>query len=300
MSCIVCDDAAALAEELQAGVGAILLTDAIAGDGSFARLTATLDRQPSWSDIPTVLLSRTDHQSSATTRLLAALRNVTILDRPTSTRTLVSAVQAAIRARRRQYQIRDQLNTLREVQESLRNADRRKDEFLAMLAHELRNPLAPIRTATELLARTLPPHAGTQATADLVKRQVNHLTRLVDDLLDVSRITQGRIQLQRRPLELSSIVAQAIESVEPLLREKRHVVNQISNFETLYVDGDSARLVQCVTNLLTNAAKYTDAAGEIRVETRAEPEAGGDFRVRQRHRDLPGAVAAYLRSVRAE
>ena len=273
MSCLVCDDAAALAEEIQAGVGAIVLTDAIAGDGSFARLTATLDRQPSWSDAPTVLLSRTNHLSSPTTRLLAALRNVTVLDRPTSTRTLVSAVQAAIRARRRQYQIRDQMNTLREVQESLRSADRRKDEFLAMLAHELRNPLAPIRTATELLARTLPPHASSQATADLVKRQVNHLTRLVDDLLDVSRITQGRIQLQRRPLELSSIVDQAIESVEPLLREKRHVVNQISNFETLYVDGDSARLVQCVTNLLTNAAKYTDSAGEIRVETRAEAEA---------------------------
>jgi len=117
MSCLVCDDAAALAEEIQAGFGAIVLTDAIAGDGNFARLTATLDRQASWSDAPTVLLSRTNHLSSATTRLLAALRNVTVLDRPTSTRTLVSAVQAAIRARRRQYQIRDQMNTLREVQE---------------------------------------------------------------------------------------------------------------------------------------------------------------------------------------
>jgi len=85
MSCLVCDDAAALAEEIQAGVGAIVVTDAIAGDGSFARLTATLDRQPSWSDAPTVLLSRTNHLSSATTRLLAALRNVTVLDRPTST-----------------------------------------------------------------------------------------------------------------------------------------------------------------------------------------------------------------------
>ena len=130
-------------------------------------------------------------------------------------------------------------------------------------------PSVPPRSCWPELCRPTP---GTQATADLVRRQVNHLTRLVDDLLDVSRITQGRIQLQRRPLELSSIVDQAIESVEPLLREKRHVVSQISNFQTLYVDGDSARLVQCVTNLLTNAAKYTDSAGEIRVELRAEPE----------------------------
>jgi signal transduction histidine kinase len=270
VQCTVYEGSIALAEQIGTGVGAIVLTDALATDAGASHVMAALVRQPSWSDVPTILLSRADGQSALTTRLLAALTNVTVLDRPTSTRTLVSSVQAAIRGRGRQYQIRDQLDALRGAEDALRNADRRKDEFLAMLAHELRNPLAPIRTATELLARVLPWDPKTQSIVDIVKRQVIHLTRLVDDLLDVSRITQGRIQLQRRPLELSPIVAQAMESVEPLLRDKRHKVVVTSCFEPLFVNGDGARLVQCVANLLTNAAKYTDPSGEIQVELRSE------------------------------
>jgi signal transduction histidine kinase/ActR/RegA family two-component response regulator len=221
--------------------------------------------------VPTIVLSRADGQTAATTRLLASLTNVTVLDRPTSPRTLVSSVQAAIRGRSRQYQIRDQLDALRAAEDALRNADRRKDEFLAMLAHELRNPLAPIRTASELLARLVPSEPKMQAIVAVLKRQAIHLTRLVDDLLDVSRITQGRIQLQRHALDLAPILAQAMESVEPLLRDKRHKVVVTSCVEPLFVNGDSARLVQCIANLLTNAAKYTDTSGEIRVELRSEP-----------------------------
>jgi len=270
VTCEVCAGPRALVDEIRLGMGAILLTDALAAHPLVHEVIGALADQPSWSDTPCVLLSRPDAPSAAAARLLAALTNVTILDRPTSTRTLVSAVQAAIRGRERQYQIRDQLYALQSAEGTLRSADRRKDEFLAMLAHELRNPLAPIRTASELLARTLPPDPRTQATLNIVKRQVTHLTRLVDDLLDVSRITQGRVQLQRQPLELSSIISHAMESVEPLLCNKRHKVIVTSSFEALYVDGDSARLVQCVANLLTNAAKYTDPAGEIRVELRKE------------------------------
>ena len=272
ISCLVVQDTAAFAEQIKVGVGAVVLTDAIVAASSISQVVAALDHQPSWSDVPTILLSRTE-QSASAARLLPMLRNVTVLDRPSSRRTLVSAIEAALRARRRQYQIRDQLNTLREVEESLRTADRRKDEFLAMLAHELRNPLAVIHTASELLARTLPPEARAHAGAELVKRQTLHLTRMVDDLMDVSRITQGRIQLQRRPLALSSVVAQAIESVEPLLREKRHTVSRIADLEPLYVNGDSARLLQCVANLLTNAAKYTDPLGQICIELRGTSEA---------------------------
>jgi two-component system, sensor histidine kinase len=270
LECSVYPGTAALAEQIGAGAGAIVLTDALAGDPGVNEVVAALRHQPSWSDVPTILLSRADGQSAATTRLLAALTNVTVLDRPTSPRTLVSSVQAAIRGRARQYQIRDQLDALRAAEDALRNADRRKDEFLAMLAHELRNPLAPIRTASELLARLLPSDPKTQSIVAILKRQAIHLTRLVDDLLDVSRITQGRIQLQRRPLDLAPILAQAMESVEPLLRGKRHKVVVTSCFEPLFVNGDSARLVQCIANLLTNAAKYTDSAGEIRVELRSE------------------------------
>lgn len=269
ITCVVCANPAALCQRLLLGVGAIILTDAVAGTSNITQLSSALDQQPSWSDIPAILLSRAE-QSASTGLLLARLHNVTILDRPTSRRSLVSAVEAALRARRRQYQIRDQLSALHQGEESLRSADRRKDEFLAMLAHELRNPLAPIRTATEVLSRTLPAHDRNRAIADLVKRQVTHLTRLVDDLLDVSRITQGRIQLQQATLELSTIVAQAIEATEPILRERHHVVTRLSDLQPLYVNGDAARLLQCVTNLLTNAAKYTDPRGKIRIELRAD------------------------------
>jgi signal transduction histidine kinase/ActR/RegA family two-component response regulator len=270
LACAICAGPSALAVQIGAGMGALLVTDALATHTGAEQVLNALAGQPPWSDVPTVLLSATDRQSPATTKLLASLTNVTILDRPTSIRTLVSAVLAAIRGRARQYQIRDQLSALLQAEETLRHADRRKDEFLAMLAHELRNPLAPIRTASELLARMLPPDPRTTASVDIIKRQVTHLTRLVDDLLDVSRITQGRIQLQRQPLELSSIISQAMESVEPLLRDKRHKVIVASSFQPLHVNGDSARLVQCVANLLTNAAKYTDPSGEVRVELRSE------------------------------
>ena len=270
LECAVCGASLELAEQIDGGTGALVLTDALAGDPGVFHIVAALRRQPSWSDLPTILLSRAGDQSAAASQLLAALTNVTVLDRPTSPRTLVSAVQAAIRGRARQYQIRDQLDALRGAEDALRNADRRKDEFLAMLAHELRNPLAPIRIASELLGRLMPADPKTKGILDIIKRQGIQLTRLVDDLLDVSRITQGRIQLQREVFELGPIVAQAMESVESLLRNKGHKVTVTSCLEPLFVDGDGARLVQCVANLVTNAAKYTDPSGEIRVELRSK------------------------------
>jgi PAS domain S-box-containing protein len=156
------------------------------------------------------------------------------------------------------------------AEDALRLADRRKDEFLAMLAHELRNPLAPIRSASEFLGRVSQGDARTQAVVGIVKRQVAHLTRLVDDLLDVSRITQGRIELQRAPVELLAVIAQALESVEPLVRDKGHHLEREVDDNPVYVNGDSARLVQCLVNLLANAAKYTDPGGTIRIAMRRE------------------------------
>ncbi len=148
-------------------------------------------------------------------------------------------------------------------------ADRQKDEFLAMLAHELRNPLAPIRNASELLARSANLDSRTQVVG-ILQRQLTQLTRLVDDLLDVSRITQGKIELKRRPVQLAQIIEQAVETVEPLLKEKQHKVSIISDRRSLWVNADPARLLQCVANVLTNAAKYTQSRGEIRIESREE------------------------------
>ncbi|HEY6923640.1 MAG TPA: response regulator [Steroidobacteraceae bacterium] len=152
---------------------------------------------------------------------------------------------------------------------ALEKADQQKDEFLAMLAHELRNPLAPIDTASQLLAR-LPPgqDSRSQASVAVIRRQVRHLTRLVDDLLDVSRITRGRIDLQRDFVDLAAVVAQAVEMVQPQLREKQHHLSvTTTGAMPIYTIGDFARLVQCVGNLLTNASKYTEPGGQIAVHT---------------------------------
>ena len=163
------------------------------------------------------------------------------------------------------------ITSRKRVEEALSDADRRKDEFLAMLAHELRNPLAPIGNASELLSRTLENDARAQTAVGVIKRQVVQMTRLVDDLLDVSRITQGRIQLKKQPVDLASVIAQTLETVEPQLREKRHKLSTTAfSYEPLFVMGDFARLMQCVGNILMNAIKYTEPCGEILVRTRGD------------------------------
>jgi two-component system, sensor histidine kinase len=230
---------------------------------SFDPIDAALSHQPSWSDVPVVLLSKVGEESPNISEVVGRLTNLTLLDRPISTRTLLSTIQAALRSRNKQYQLRDQLAALQSAERSLRESDRRKDEFLAMLAHELRNPLAPIRTAAEVLP-SLIASGDSRATTTLgiVKRQIKQLTRLVDDLLDVSRITQGRIEIQRHPVDMATIVRQALESVEPQIAEKHHTARTVLT-SGLHVEGDSARLVQCISNILTNAVKYTDAGGNI-------------------------------------
>jgi PAS domain S-box-containing protein len=161
-----------------------------------------------------------------------------------------------------------------QVRTALETADRQKDEFLAMLAHELRNPLAPIRNAMELLTRMIPADSRIQSALGMTKRQVAQLSRLVDDLLDVSRITQRRIELKRCAIDLPSIIAHAVETVEPLLKEKQLDISiTTSSYHPLHVNGDAARLTQCVVNVLTNAAKYTDSGGRIRVQTSARNSA---------------------------
>jgi len=159
---------------------------------------------------------------------------------------------------------RDRIES-RKAQEALKEADRRKDEFLAMLAHELRNPLAPIRNATELLALMRIDDARVSQIIDIVRRQVGQMTHLVDDLLDVSRITRGHIELAREPVELVSLIAEAVEVVEPLARERGHTLTVVTTGGAAYVQGDRLRLVQCITNLLINSVKYTDPGGQIRV-----------------------------------
>lgn len=157
------------------------------------------------------------------------------------------------------------------AQQDLREADRRKDEFLAMLCHELRNPLAPILTAVQVLDRTGPGHEK-QASKyrAVIARQVQHMKRLLDDLLDVARVSQGKIELRRETLELGALLRQAVEVSRPRIAEKRHELSMKLPPGPLPLDADPTRLVQVFANLLNNAAKYTDAGGHIALQVTTE------------------------------
>lgn len=155
----------------------------------------------------------------------------------------------------------------KETNRKLQDADRRKDEFLAMLAHELRNPLAPIGAAAELLQLVKLDEARVRQTSQIIDRQVKHMTSLVDDLLDVSRVTRGLAELNSEPVNISHIVTDAIEQVTPLIRSRRHHLALHMTPDPTMVLGDRKRLVQVLANLLNNAAKYTHEDGAIQLRT---------------------------------
>lgn len=159
---------------------------------------------------------------------------------------------------------------LQRSQDALREADRRKDEFLALLAHELRNPLAPIRYALAAIRKEgcTPEQQG--RAQEVIERQISHMSRLLDDLLDVSRITRGALTLKRGRVELTSVIGAAIEASRPILDAKRHALSIDLPKEAVRLDADTVRLAQVFSNLLINAAKYTDPGGHIQLETATE------------------------------
>jgi PAS domain S-box-containing protein len=383
--------------QLPAGAGAILLPEEAVDQDRQHLLADWLERQPPWSDLPVLILALPGADSAAVTEAMDLLGNVTVLERPIRVAALVSAVRTALRARQRQYQIRDHLaehelneralraareqlqivtdnmavavarcsrdlrylwvsaglaawqrmreedivgkpiveiigepafETLRpsieqvltgerveleiripykalgprwihavyvptlersgrpdgwvavitdvtarhEMEAALREADRRKDELLAVLAHELRNPLAPIRTSLEVLRLTACRDPASERVAEMMQRQINHMVRLVDDLLEVSRITRGKIELRRETLDLAAVVRGAVDTSRPAIDAAGHQLEVSLPAEPLLVDGDPVRLTQVIANLLNNAAKYTAEGGKIWVTLRRKGE----------------------------
>ncbi|MGJ9420237.1 PAS domain-containing protein [Massilia sp. CMS3.1] len=158
----------------------------------------------------------------------------------------------------------------RRAQEQLETADRRKDEFLAMLAHELRNPLAPIGAAAQLLQMAKLDEARVRHTSQIIGRQVEHMTHLINDLLDVSRVTRGLVTLDNAPQDVKQVVTEAVEQVTPLIQARQHRLALHLPPDTTLVMGDKKRLVQVLTNILANAAKYTNDGGNITVRTHVD------------------------------
>jgi PAS domain S-box-containing protein len=161
----------------------------------------------------------------------------------------------------------------KEAEEKLKEADRRKDEFLAMLAHELRNPLAPISAAAELLRITELPPEHVRNTSDIISRQVDHMTGLINDLLDVSRVTTGFVVIAKSEVDIKKVMSEAFEQVRPLIESRHHQFSLQMGGDSFVVAGDHKRLVQVLANLLNNAAKYTPEGGQILVQLDASESA---------------------------
>jgi signal transduction histidine kinase/DNA-binding response OmpR family regulator len=182
----------------------------------------------------------------------------------------------------------------RQAEQRLEETSRRKDEFLAMLAHELRNPLAPIRNAVELIRLAAPAEAKVRWAADVTDRQVRQLTRLVDELLDVARISQGKVVLQTQRVDLVTLMSQCLDSQRDLIDKRRQSLAVSLPGRALTLDGDATRLAQIVNNLLSNAIKYTPEGGAITVSVRHVEQANGEFAVLEVSDDGIGIDAELL------
>ena len=288
LSCVVCRDLNRLSDEIADGAGAVLLTEESLTAADIARLIAVIQAQSSWSQLPIVLLMRGGAQSTVAASVLEALGNVMLLERPAPTRTVVSALVAAVRARQRQYQSRDQLEEIhraeirardlqnqlarlldseRAAREEAERVSQMKDEFLATLSHELRTPLNAIYGWTQILRMgAVDPQTIAEGIA-VIDRNVRAQTQLIEDLLDMSRIVSGKVRLDMQPVDLVDVLQATFETVRPAVEAKQQRLEAMLDPSAEPVSGDPGRLQQVFWNLLTNAIKFTPQGGRIQVRT---------------------------------
>jgi signal transduction histidine kinase/CheY-like chemotaxis protein len=270
VDCAPCRDVAELCAGIDGGAGIAVLGEEALTYESLDQLRLTVRRQPAWSDFPLLVLTEEGADSEVVVRTLEILGNVTLLERPVRVPALVSAVRTALRARRRQYQIRNYLAENDRVTAALREADRRKDEFLAILAHELRNPLAPLRNALEALRLQPDDREAAGWARALMERQVAQMVRLIDDLLDLSRVSRGRIELRHERIEVRALVQAAMDICGTAIHAAGHRFTLELPEAPVALRCDPTRLVQVISNLLSNAAKYTPAGGHITLSARRQ------------------------------
>jgi signal transduction histidine kinase/CheY-like chemotaxis protein len=270
------DDLCRMVEEGAAAV--IVASEALGSADRFARWLA---HQEPWSDLPVLVFTGAGSKvpsSMPRPEALAPFGNVTLLERPVQIITLLSAVRAALRARRRQYAARAVLENLTAAQEELRASDQRKTDFLGVLSHELRNPLAPIRNGVHLLRRAAPGSEQAHRAVAVIQRQTDHLSRIIDDLLDVTRIERGKIELKRAVIDLGTIVRRTCDDHRSIF-EHRGLALRVDVAAAAWIDADATRIAQIVGNLLQNAAKFTREEGHVHVSVAVVDERA-ELRVR--------------------
>ena len=275
----LCQDSEQLCEQVAAGCAVVLVTEEALDNAAVNRLGRTLADQPPWSDMPILILTGATLGMPSKPRSFSQLgrrATITLVDRPVRMKSLVTTVESLLRFRERQYEIRDLLEKLEErVHE--------RDRFLAILGHELRNPLGAILLATQMVD-----DEGSLESqyVSRIERQSRHLTRLVNDLLELSRVTSGKIALKRSIVDLAVTVKQCIETARPHIDDRKIELTFEDGDEPLLVDGDATRIDQIVSNILTNATKYTPEGGRIFVKLHRE-----GFQVVFRVRDTGVGIA---------
>jgi signal transduction histidine kinase len=264
---------AELCEKIREGCGAVLLAEEVMNNGSVGQFFGLLKKQPAWSDVPVALITTSGSGGGERARQfisVGANSNVTLLERPFRPATLVSTVEVALRSRRRQYQVRKLLSELGQARDEAERASSAKDEFLAALSHELRTPLNPVLLiATEAAANPLLP-PGIRGDFDQIARHVMLEARLIDDLLDLTRITRGKLSLDLRVVDGHEALRQALATTQAEIDEKHLVVTKQLHATRGAILADTVRLQQVLWNVLKNAAKFTPAHGTIKVMTENE------------------------------
>lgn len=274
IACTRCDHLELLCEEIQAGAGAVIVPEEIVLADGPERLAQAIRCQPVWSDLPVIVLSRTGMESPAVRKAMATLGNVSLIERPVRVTTLLSVVRTALRAREKQYQVRDHLEARERTEQQLRDAkaeaeeaNRSKDQFLAALSHELRTPLSPVvmTIGSWLADKTIPAHFREEI--EMVRRNVDLETKLIDDLLDVSRAASGKLRLRIETVNIHRVLDHVLTVCESDRFAKRLGVVTDYRATSDAVRGDAGRLHQVFWNVLKNAIKFSEEGGEIRVST---------------------------------
>ena len=264
----ICQSMADLCERFTLhGGGALLLTEEALDDRELSTLAEVLDRQAAWSDVPVLLFAGGFgvDMSLRTIGSIETLRNVTLIERPIRVAAVLSTIRAALRGRMRQYEVRDLLLALHRARSDAESANRLKDEFLATLSHELRTPLNAILGWTSMLARGQIEPRRLPRVFDALNRNAESQAQLIADVLDVSRIITGKLQLQLATVNICDALVRAIDAVRPAAAAK-NISLSADERDDCFVRGDSDRLQQVFWNLLSNAVKFTPQGGTVRVE----------------------------------